>query len=83
VSKKILSRNLLLVVLSSCILKKITLKNIQKTPPTISLRPETINIKDFINAELSSKIWTLGYIDVAKFLMYSVPGFQLLKIDPF
>jgi hypothetical protein len=25
----------------------------------------------------------LGYIDVAKFLMYSVPGFQLLKIDPF
>jgi hypothetical protein len=25
----------------------------------------------------------LGYIDVAKFLMYSVPGFQLLKINPF
>jgi hypothetical protein len=29
------------------------------------------------------RLRALGYIDVAKFLMYSVPGFQLLKIDPF
>ncbi len=31
---------------------------------------------------IDQKPYTLGYIDVAKFLMYSVPGFQLLKIDP-
>ncbi len=31
----------------------------------------------------SRKTWRVGYIDIAKFLMYSVRGFQLLKIDPF
>jgi hypothetical protein len=29
------------------------------------------------------QVYLLGYIDIAKFLMYSVRGFQLWKIDPF
>ncbi len=39
--------------------------------------------KNFEKETLNKSTRILGYIDVTKFLMYSVRGFQLLKIDPF